>query len=185
MHCVNGIQVYTADTTIANTLTEAQQNAIIKAVNNHLGENKEMALTINAIYKEALGKDLRLTTNEAVYSSVFSTAASDRATLNIHNNMLVKCDRSLFGGRYVYKTNGLPERVQLVREEMLVIGDILVVSNDNIGSESKLYLYVGDGKWFEMALSGSKIMTTSASKTLMEGLLAKNSFAILRPSLTF
>lgn len=181
---VNGIQVYATDTRVGNTLSEAQQQAIITAANNVKGQSGEMAALIDTIYESALGIDLGLTTNQALYKTAFSTSG-DKAVLNSSNKMLIKGVRTLFGGRYVYKTTAVPERVQLVREEMLIAGDIIVSSANNTGSGCKVYLVLNDGLLFEMALSGSRVLSATSSANKLEGLLAANSFVVLRPSLSF
>ncbi|MBQ2819626.1 MAG: C40 family peptidase [Clostridia bacterium] len=182
---VNGIQVYGTDTRVGNTLSEAQQQAIIDAANNANGQSGEMAAVIDAIYEKALGVDLGLTTNQALYKTAFSVGSGERATLISSNKMLIKGVRTLFGGRYVYKTTSVPERVQLVREEMLIAGDIIVSSPNNTGSGCKLYLVLNDGLLFEMASSGTRVLSATSSADKLEGLLAANSFVVLRPSLSF
>ena len=182
---VNGIQVYAANTTVGNTLTQSQQQSIITAIEGVIGQKGEMSTLINTVYKKALGIDLRLpTTNQELYMEAFSASGS-KANLISVNNMLIKGDRTLFGGRYVYKTTSVPERVQIVRKEMLIAGDIIVSSKDNVGSECTLYLVGESGKLLEMSSTGAKMLSSAKSKTTMEGLLAVNSFVVLRPSLSF
>jgi hypothetical protein len=143
-----------------------------------------MATVINGIYKKALGVDLNLTTDEALYRTVFSPSG-EKANLRTNNNMLIKGAYTLYGGRYVPKTTAVPTRTQLVREEMLIAGDIIISSSDNIGSECSVYIVTEGGRLLEMSSTGAQILTISKSDDVMEAILASHSFAVLRPSLSF
>lgn len=181
---VNGIQVYGADIVIGNTLSKTQQDAIAAEINNKVGAKGEMAKVIDEIYEKALGIDLGLTTNKSLYTSVFSKSGT-LAVLKVNNKMLIKGERTFYGGRYVNKTSGVSERVQIVREEMLVVGDIIVSSQDNTGTQCTVYIVSEGGRLLQMNSSGATLLSSSRSDDAMEALLAANSFAVLRPSLSF
>ena len=73
----------------------------------------------------------------------------------------------------------------VVKSEDLVVGDIIVSSKDNTGTQCTVYIVSEGGRLLQMNSSGATLLSSSKSDDAMEALLAANSFAVLRPSLSF
>ena len=190
---VGGVLHTCPPTYIGNTLTEAQQAALLAAVEQFKASNPENLTNfalVNAIYKAA-GLEAPFADGADVRASLFKNVTVSGSTLwqlssdSEYYSMVVP---TMYGGRKYYtpqkytstsKVN--TDRSRLPREQALVVGDILVVQ---FSASPGMYMYVG-GDHF-ISVSGSSMATDSnytPTQRLMRMMSVGTYYTILRPSL--
>ena len=178
---------------IKNTLSEAEQAAILSAIEQLKSANPEnltdFALA-NAIYLAA-GLKAPFADGADVRASLFvstpvsgSEVAWSLSETSEYVSMLVP---TMYGGRRFFtpprytayeKVN--TDRSRLPREQALVIGDLIVV---RFGSSERIYLYAGSGTLLNLSSPEIPADTYSATVRLMRMMSVGHYYAILRPSM--
>ncbi|MBR5903294.1 MAG: DUF11 domain-containing protein, partial [Clostridia bacterium] len=176
---VNGVDLYCADTLVANTLTASQMTEIDQSAGKQAGSKSTMCQIINSIYANVTGHKLSLTNEKSLFAQLFSSIGSGEY-LNINYNPMVV--PSLYGGWYVDNSVYHKDRIQMLKPSMVQTGDILLVAE---GSSCSIYLVLDGGEMLYMTSNGVKIMDAEKSTSMMSGILGKRAFCILRPSLIF
>lgn len=179
---VNGIELYCADIYVANTLTTSQMAALDKAARAQIGSRATMGQIINSVYTSTVGDNIRLTNEKALFDRLFS-ASRVGEYLNLRADPLVV--PSLYGGWYVDNSSYQKDRIQMLKPSMLLTGDILLVSSSSDGSSCSMYLVLDGCELLYMTSGGAKIMNAEKAVSLMNSILGKNAFCVLRPSLVF
>ena len=180
---VCGVSVKCPAVYIKKTLSKEEQEKLVSAANKVSGEPSSEIAKVNTIYSEVLDIQnvFSETTTEELMDRLFEKNEKEKTVLKKdgpYSRMVVPTlygGRNLFTARYEYKTAQPDYRTELVREENLVAGDILVVDETDV---QKLYVYTGDGLLD---------MTNGEKKTQIGGyldsLIAHNRFVVLRPSM--
>lgn len=181
---VGGVSVSCPQVVVAKSLTADQQNSLLAAVQTYTASELNGTALANAIYTEAFGtKDVLPSTCEALLESVFDaylgtldyfTPAADGACAA----MLVP---TMYGGRYTIPDFGVEEavvRTRLPYKHQLMVGDILVASENADGTMLRLFLLMGDTAYD--LLNG---MAAEDCNACLEKVLGCNRFAVLRPSM--
>ena len=190
---VGGVLHTCPPTYIGNTLTEAQQAAILAAVEQFKASNPENLTNfalVNAIYKAA-GLEAPFADGADVRASLFKNVTVSGNSLwqlssdSEYYSMVVP---TMYGGRKYYtpqkytstsKVN--TDRSRLPREQALVVGDIVVVQ---FSSSPGMYMYVGGDHLINISNSAMPDDSgyTSAQR-LMRMMSVGTYYTILRPSL--
>lgn len=172
-------------TKIRRTLTSPEQEKLVNAVKTFSFTSGNPIENINAIYNSAFSAKniIPVKTPEDVAKELFAERSEKAGTytLNTEGNMAKMVVPSLFGGRcyltkiFEYKKQGDFARTRLVKEENLMVGDI-VARYDN--ESSMFYLYTGN-ELIDLS-TGEKV---SDIKQCLESLLASQLyFAVIRPA---
>lgn len=177
---------------IENTLTEAQQAAILAAVEQFKASNPD-GLTnfdlVNAIYSAA-GLTAPFAEGEDVRASLFknvTVSGSELWQLATDSEYYDMVAPTLYGGRRYYtpqrytstsKVN--TDRSRLPREQALVVGDVLVV---RFSSSNGMYLYVGGDHFVSLGSASMASDSYSVTVRLMRMMSVGNYYAVLRPSM--
>ena len=173
---VSGISVNCQRVLVANTLTEAQQNAIKDAIKAFTdGELKGIALA-NTIYERACGKTLFTQQDtDAIWADIVSPYNTSDVILDSNKPLAAWIAPRLYGGRLMAETNTAPAatqyRTRLVTKSQLVVGDVVL-------ADGRLYIFNGLGL-FDLATA------QSGGLTAPESLLKFQKFVVLRPSMAF
>ncbi len=179
---VNGIELYCADIYVANTLTGSQMAALDKAARAQKGSRAAIGQIINSVYTSAVGDNIRLTNEKALFDRLFS-ASGVGEYLNLLSDPLVV--PALYGGWYVDNSAYQKDRIQMLKPSMLLTGDILLVSSSSDGRDCTVYLVLDGCELLYTSSSGAKIMNAEKAVSMMNSILGKNAFCVLRPSLVF
>ncbi|MBP3606102.1 MAG: DUF11 domain-containing protein [Clostridia bacterium] len=178
--------------TIANTLTEQEQSAILTAVEKFKSANPygyvnfELA---NAIYAEA-GLESPFS-DESVYTSLFTPVIYDlvktRYELNTESEYYSMIVPTMYGGlrfytpeRYGETVKPNTDRSRLPRTQALNIGDIVVAK---FSSSERVYMYVGSDTLINLSTDALTSDVYSATVRLSRMMSVGNYYAILRPSM--
>lgn len=186
------------DVYIKKTLTKEEQDKIKAAAAELVDSGKRDIALASAIYNKALGSFPVSDEHDAdfILKSVFvnyvgnSDWPSRWQKLNpISSNYNRMLAPDLYGGRQVIDeeiTSGQGiERIRLVTEKNLVVGDIIITSNPETENfttaeytfEPVCYMYLGD-----KLLNLTTLQEISPEPTLME-LLCTRHFCVIRPSM--
>ena len=181
---VGGVSVRSSDIFVANTLTTAQQQAIINTVKSLSGSSKKNLELINEIYKVALGVDkvFEHTTLSTLHSQMYEKKSGESKYSFIDNQYGAMAAPGLYGGRnFQCVDDGKHGRlVKLAREDHLIVGDIIF---GRTSSDNYVYIYLGDGVLW--SLSTNKADTIPCNSRLERAFGYKNYWAILRPSMAY
>ncbi len=184
---VNGVKLYCADIHIENTLTASQQTKLDALARTYVGQTTTVLDVANAVYSDAevLGVDMGYTTPAVLYNEIYSFIEGTRDDngnnwnrINAGYNVVVD---TLYGGYYVASSSEHGERTQIVKDYMLMTGDILVVYN-RLATSRDAYLVLANGEVMAKSDTTVKILTESERDYLFETLLAQRAFAVVRPS---
>ncbi len=193
---VGGVPVKCPGIYVRRTLTEAEKEAIIAAVEELRTEGTsltELAL-VNEIYKRALGidNDIFLTTDaDEVMTGeggVFVTSShkiGSKAATEInpdtsayYRSMLAE---GLYGGYRVYSGQLKNDRTRLLGDQNLVVGDILI---GRTSSAIRVFIYLGDSTFVQLH-GTTELPEASSFSTICENIMYfGRDFAVLRPSHT-
>lgn len=188
---VGGVKHRCAAIRVKNTLTEAEQNAIIAAIASLKAEGTTLTKLelVNEIYKRALGINAIFTdTNidrvvrdgeESIFAT--STKVNNKKNLSMlrtdatyYSRMLVD---HLYGGMRFDSSAKLYDRTKLLKEHNLIVGDVLIARSS---SSANVYIYAGNG---ELLLLNSGIGDPVNFKTVSERIMYfGRDFAVVRPS---
>ena len=180
---VGGVPVRCADIVVNNMLTKEEgqkvKDAILKLDSSDAVKGLE---AVNAIYKEALNKEAVFADTDfaTVYSGengVFNLEDITVKKESTYSKMLVP---TMYGG-LGFGTEGWGERTLLAREHNIVVGDVIILQNDDT---SEVYIYAGDGAFYDLT-EGVKQDTFTAQRRLEKCLGTSGCYAILRPSFIF
>ncbi len=181
---VGGVPTVCKQVLVAKSLTTDQQNALLTAIQNHTESELSGPALADSIYAEVLGTSgLLHGTAEEMVQAVFDSYLGTLdyftpAPEGEYSSMLVP---TMYGGRYTipdFYTEEAVVRTRLPYKEQLMVGDILIASENAEGTSLRLYLLAGD-KAYDL-LNG---MAEEETDKRLEPVLAYNRFAILRPSM--
>lgn len=176
---------------IGETLTEAQQAAVLQAIEKFKAQNAEGLVNfdlVNAIYREAgLGTPFTDDVRASLFASDNAKDGGVYYTLNEESEYYSMVVPTLYGGRRFFtpqrysaysKTN--TDRSRLPREQALTVGDVLVVK---FGSSEAIYMYAGSLGLLNLSETNLAKDAYSTSVRLMRMISVGNYYAVLRPSL--
>ena len=121
------------------------------------GEGKKIKFNVGnfmtAIYREAFGVNLAMTSTTTVADSIFQTAGTLGVTpvynlisAETGNNIRKMLVSDLYGGRKVF-TDDLTPRAKIIEEYYLQVGDIILVRSDSEETETgTFYMYIGENQ---------------------------------------
>ena len=182
---ISKVKTNDTDIFVANTLTEAQQQAIIEAAAQTTGaDSLELAKAIYA----GIGMTLPITSLTDVQEAVFAPCdgAPDTEYFCAKNGsdtiarMAVPC---LTGGSAYYIPRAEHnDRLRLVHKDLFIPGDLLYTYD---GFERCLWICAGDNKF--VTVKNGKTVTVSEMDafSMLDGVLAKKAFCVLRPSMAY
>ena len=187
---VGGVMHRCADVRVKKTLTEAEQNAIIAAIEAIKSEGTSLTKLelVNEIYRRALGVAPFTSTNanEVIRDGEDSVFAKSSVTHNGKNLSTLRTDETyysrmlvdhLYGGMRFYSANKLYDRTRLLKAHNLIVGDVLIARSS---SAENVYIYAGDGN---LILLNSGVGAAADFTSLAERILYYGrDFAVLRPS---
>ena len=180
---VGKVKVNDTDILVANTLTQAQQDAVSKAAKQCCGaDGLELAKAVYA----AIGASLPVSSLEDIQHAIFAPCDGAPDTeyfcaKNGSDTIARMAVPHLTGGNAYYIPRAEHDsRLRQVRKELFIPGDLLYTYD---GSQRLLWVYAGDNR-FVTATDG-KTVTVSEMETfaLLDGVLAKKCFCVLRPSM--
>ena len=195
---VENIPLKCHDVHIQNTLTKEEQGKIKVAAEQLSASDKRDIILANEIYKEAMGFSPVSDEHDAAFilSAVFENYVGDSSwpsrwqklkTLGSTYQSMLAPD--LYGGRQVIdeeiNTGQALERIRLVSEKNLVVGDIIIVNdpqtetytNTEYTFQPTCYMYLGDG------LLNLSTLERIGTEPILEQLLCARHFCVLRPSM--
>lgn len=181
-------------TQIVRTLTDNEQEKLVKAMENFTFTSDNPVENINTIYKKAFSVSniLPAKTTDDIKNGIFVERKEKAGTYTLKKDgaLSLSVVPSLFGGRtvysstgdktvianaYEYKVQGTYYRTRLVKEQNLMVGDIIVRYDKE---SSVFYLYTGS-ELIDLS-TGEKVADT---KACLDSLLASQLyFAVVRPS---
>jgi uncharacterized repeat protein (TIGR01451 family) len=177
---------------IEKTLTEAEQAAIIAAVEQLKASNPDQLTNFdlaNAIYKAA-GLEAPFAEGDDVRGSLFKDVLISGSTfwrLSENSEYYDMVAPTLYGGYRYYTPQNYSadlkvntDRSRLPREQALVVGDILVV---RFSSAEVMYLYTGAENLLNLSNPELPNDSYSATVRLMRMMSVGNYYAVLRPSM--
>ncbi len=172
---VCGIPVNCPKVKIAKTLSETQQNAVKKAMEELKGKEQKGIALINAVYEKACKKAaFTEKTVDELWSGVLDPWSADYV-MSAEQPLSKMIAPNLYGGRMIAETitnnYQFKNRTRMVKADLLTVGDILVANE-------ALYMFMGD------ALIDLEISKTVETEFL-SSLPATKRFVVLRPSMGF
>ncbi len=188
---VGGVAVDTPAVTVDDTLTEAEQAAIVAAYEELMAEGTQLRNFefVNEVYKRAGIKDVTfsdtdfdvITTGEqGVFVPTAVTNSKQRHELapvgNAYRDMVAP---SLYGGMYLDSPKDQYDRTRLAYQDDLVIGDVVF---RRYSSGYYVYLYVGGNNL--IVLSTLKADSVTIDRRLDLCPSSVYFYAVLRPSMT-
>ncbi len=204
---VNGVYLNTTPIVIGKTLSSAQQSKVAELLPSLSGYTDSYELA-KALYAE-LGYTLPFANGGAALTSVFDyhTASASYNSTTDHF-VLTGSDTTgtamlaphLFGGQYVAcnhnvrccsatytvregRTSGDYMRTRSMLECYLTPGDLLIYGNVAASPTVTVYIYAGNSTFYTATSSGLQTITGSATVQFLEGMISKDAFCVLRPSL--
>ena len=169
---VEGIAVECPAVTVGNTLTKSQQETLVGQI--QVSKELRGAAWVNALYTAATGKAAFADgiTEETLVNKVFVDWISEW-TFDSEAELSGMIAPNLYGGSKVTELLAKGEqaaaRTRMVEKEYLLVGDV-ILTND------ALYVFIGDGLL-------NTLTAETVSLDVLERLLVKDYFAVLRPSL--
>ncbi len=183
---VNGLKFTYHDFEIANKMTAAQQTKFKAAVNAGKPEDMTAVEWINSIYKDVLGKDFEVADGEELFDKLV-TPAFDSAS-NLRYKVAIKEDSNVaaalvkdyISGRYIFNTSheDIISRIRYLKEESLQFGDVL--AEKDYYNRYTYYIYLGADQ--DLVKVTDKGVTTEETAPVLEAVLSKRLFALLRPA---
>ncbi len=167
---ISGVAVNCPAITVANTLTEAQQQAIVAAVESKKATLNGLALA-DAAYREVLGYEkLGGITAEQLLESLYYSPNDTDKDLNAESEFLGLVAPRLYGGMKVVEVEPKNTyRVRLLQEQHLLAGDLIV-------GDGETYFYTGEKL---LSLDNGEEVEMST----LEWFVGYFSFAVIRPSM--
>lgn len=196
---VGGIPVKCPGIYVKRTLTESEQERLLEAIEEIRKENTTLIglEIVNEAYKRTLGIDydiFKTTDADEVMAGEDGVFVASTHKFSSKYCTEINTDESayyrsmmadgLYGGMRVYSANLKNDRTRLVREENLVIGDVLV---GRTSSAIRVFIYTGNSTWIilhDADGDGRGDFTAPSSfATICENILYfGRDFAVLRPS---
>ena len=172
---VSGIAVNCPRVMVAKTLNDAQQQAVITALENLKGSAQGISL-VNTIYEQACGKAVFIQQDTgALWNDLVETYGGSASYFTGEKPLGSMVAPRLYGGMSMSEQHNIPAlikyRTRLVTNSVMVIGDIIL-------ADSTLYLFTGEG------LYNLTAPETTALKN-PESLLSAKKFVVMRPSMAF
>ncbi|MBQ7623667.1 MAG: DUF11 domain-containing protein, partial [Clostridia bacterium] len=169
---------------VANTLTASQQAGVTAALDAlSAGSDYELA---RLYYKSAFLYNLPFTSLSDLYTKLFDSRVSGEkpyVTLKAGTSDVLKTVvPDVYGGVAYSKSD--PDRPGYISDFNFVPGDLLVLYDDSTGANASIYVVTSERR-FATIKNGVYTVTSSASETelLLETLMGRFAFAVLRPSL--
>jgi uncharacterized repeat protein (TIGR01451 family) len=218
---VAGFSVNDTTNFIGNTLSDAQNVALVTSANEYISElepadfkvsgtglnyrlppaeitNIDRAGFIRAIYYHAFGVDIRYTSINNAFLSLFDGDTWLKLGSGLLTGDLALFEKmqvpGLYGGRELttYSDDSIlaarTKRARYISEPMLMSGDIVTYQQ---GSDYEVYTWIylkdDDGSGQLVRFSKEGVVTKSGDELaeLLTNLLAKKRFVVLRPALAF
>jgi len=206
---VNGVYLNTTPIKIGKTLSAAQQSKVAELLPTLSGYTDSYELA-KALYAE-LGYALPFASGGAALTSVFNfhTASSSNTCTTDHFVLtgsstagIAMLAPHLFGGQYVAcnhnvtcctatytvregRVSGDYMRTRSMIEDYLIPGDLLIFGGVASSPTATVYIYAGNSTFYTSTSSGGlSVIKDSMTVQFLEGMLAKDAFCVLRPSLT-
>ncbi|MBQ7624495.1 MAG: C40 family peptidase, partial [Clostridia bacterium] len=183
---LNGVLQNDAPVYVAKTLTAEQQKSVPAAADKAgAGASTDFEF-ISKFYKDTFDHTLPGSSSLDLYNTVFEPlTGTTRAQLkHPYSPYLVD---NFFGGKYTVTRfdNGDPKRIRRVKSEYMIPGDVILYANIKDGTDTKIYLYLGDGILATVENGAYKKFSKLNSLVITESLLRYRAFCVHRPSQAF
>ena len=192
---INGVQLGSTPIIVADTLTTAQQSALVSYIRNNNASYTGAYDLAGAAYSN-MGINFKATYTSAssLLAAVFDEEVSSELMLYTRNDATSIIPANLFGGQNLKRTLGSSiARIKDLNFENFVAGDIVVLidredslaSNANF-SQAKAYVYLGDGIFAGYNDEGEYFeVSGSAAVDFADSILGEGLFCVARPSIGF
>ena len=179
---VGGVTVKASTLFVANTLTSAQQQTLLDAVNSLSGSSLRGLELANEIYKTAFGVEniFDYTTVKDFYKQMYEKKSGDDKYTFIDNRYYDMVAPGLYGGRR-FKCDddtAYGKLSRFIRDHHLIVGDVVL---GRYSDNTSLYIYLGNNVFLD--LSTNKIDTFGDANRRLERIYGYvYYYAVLRPS---
>ncbi|MBR4955600.1 MAG: C40 family peptidase [Clostridia bacterium] len=175
---INGFTLCPLRTLVGNHLSREDKKAIAQAAANCDCESKW--LFAKEVYKTALGKVLPWdSAKEAMANMLCESQIDTQVVIPDRSGMRAMLIPNMYGGKNM-QTNSefAPVRAREVRACDLEAGDIILFTEDGTSKTSQVWLCTGEGKFASCIGNADGVK----AQVLLESLLSKHSFFVLRPA---
>ena len=174
---VGGLEVNCPDVYIKNTLTKDETKIVEAAIDGFECDKGHAIDNVNAIYSEALGKNVFEETEYIqIRRGLLTVDSEGHYSARKAGGITKMIVPNMWGGRKYYTETYAVGRVSVMKPEYLVVGDIVLIDD---GTKESFYIY--SGKYLLNLESGERVKDT---EVFLEGLLAvEGFFLLLRPSM--
>lgn len=177
---VGGISVKCHDVKIKRTFVAEKVQKISQAIDEAVKTKKSAIERANFVYEKELGKENVFGTQniDDFKNKLFENAMGGKYILKNESVYASMVPDYLYGGRMYQSDTFEYKRVRLVREQNLIVGDVIFVDDSKTKN-----MYIYNGNEIIDLTSGEKLHDT---KSFLEKLIGcKNTFAVLRPSMVY
>lgn len=174
---VNGVKLFCNDIEIRRTLLSKEQTEIDRKLRSFAGSFACGTKIADEVYRLVFGKGIGLDTDEELYNYTYS----GDVIKEIRPEAWMAVNK-LYGGRKVRTVEYMSGRAQMLREEMFLPGDVLLMCPDPEVKARKVYLVLSGGQLLEACGEGARILDKEASALCLAAALGQYAFAVLRPS---
>ncbi|MBQ2819469.1 MAG: hypothetical protein IJF14_03690 [Clostridia bacterium] len=192
---INGVQLGSTPIIVADTLTTAQQSALVSYIRNNNASYTDAYDLAGAAYSNmGINFKATYTSESSLLAAVFDEETSSELMLYTRNDTTSIIPGNLFGGQNLKRTLGSSiARIKDLNFENFVAGDIVVLidredslaSNANF-SQAKAYVYLGDGIFAGYNDEGEYFeVSGSAAVDFADSILGEGLFCVARPSIGF